>query len=83
LDSLLRGGLEDWAESATGLQVPAAVRSVDDLYFHPEILFPWDQFRAEQKKLNVIRREAIEKMGSGLHHDIRSVFSEKSPAIPP
>jgi len=36
LDSLLRGGLEDWVDSATGLQVPAAVRSVDDIYFYPE-----------------------------------------------
>ena len=74
LDSLLRGGLEDWVESATGLEVPAAVRSVDDIYFHPEILYPWDEFDAKQKALNRFRRETIEKLGSGLHPDIRSVF---------
>ena len=74
LDSLLRGGLEDWVESATGLEVPAAVRSVDDIYFHPEILYPWDEFEARQKELNQFRRAAIEKVGSGLHPDIRNVF---------
>jgi phosphoenolpyruvate carboxykinase (ATP) len=74
LDSLLRGGLEDWVESATGLEVPAAVRSVDDIYFHPEILYPWDEFEAKQKALNRYRQEAIEKLGSSLHPDIQKVF---------
>jgi phosphoenolpyruvate carboxykinase (ATP) len=74
LDSLFRGGLEDWVESATGLEVPAAVRSVDDIYFHPEILYPWDYFEAKQKELNRFRHETIEKLGSGLHPDIRNVF---------
>ena len=74
LDSLLRGGLEDWLESATGLEVPASVRLVDDIYFHPEILYPWDEFEAKQKELNEFRRAAIEKVGSDLHPDIRNVF---------
>jgi len=74
LDSLLRGGLEDWVESATGLEVPAAVRSVDDIYFHPEILYAWDDFESRQKELNKFRRKAIEMLGSGLHPDIRGVF---------
>ncbi len=78
LDSLLRGGLEDWVESATGLEVPAAVRSVDDIYFHPEILYPWDEFEAKQKELNEFRRESVEKIGSGLHADIRNVFQGKT-----
>jgi hypothetical protein len=33
LDSLLRGGLEDWADSPTGFEVPGSVRAVDDIYF--------------------------------------------------
>ena len=74
LDSLFRGGLEDWVESATGLLVPAAVRQVDDIYFHPEILYPWDEFAMKQKELNKFRQESIEKVGSGLHADIRGVF---------
>ncbi len=74
LDSLLRGGLEDWVETATGMEVPAAVRSVDDIYFHPEILYPWDEFDTRQKALNRFRRETVEKLGSGLHPDIRGVF---------
>ena len=74
LDSLLRGGLEDWVETATGLEVPAAVRLVDDIYFHPEILYPWDEFAAKQKELNRFRHQTIERLGSALHSDIRSVF---------
>ena len=74
LDSMLRGGLEDWVESATGLEVPASVRLVDDIYFHPEMLYPWDEFEAKQKELSKFRQAAIKKIGSGLHPDIRNVF---------
>ncbi len=74
LDSLLRGGLEDWVESSTGLEVPAAVRMVDDIYFHPERLYSRSEFEEGQAKLNGFRRQAIEKVGGGLHADIREVF---------
>jgi len=74
LDSLLRGGLEDWVESATGLEVPAAVRVVDEIYFHPEILYSRTEFDEKHKELNRFRRETIEKLGGGLHSDIRNVF---------
>jgi len=74
LDSLLRGGLEDWIDSPTGLQVPAAVRVVDDIYFHPERLYSESEFEAGQQKLNQFRRAAIEKAGDDLHPDIRNVF---------
>jgi len=50
------------------------VRLVDEIYFHPEILYPWDEFEAKQKELNKFRRAAVEKIGSGLHPDIRNVF---------
>jgi phosphoenolpyruvate carboxykinase (ATP) len=74
LDSLLRGGLEDWVDSPTGLQVPAAVRAVDDIYFHPEMIYSASEFEEEQRKLTEFRRTAIEKVGDGLHSDIRNIF---------
>ncbi|MBI4267381.1 MAG: phosphoenolpyruvate carboxykinase (ATP), partial [Chloroflexi bacterium] len=39
LDSLLRGGLEDWVDSPTGFNVPRAIRVVDDIFLHPEKLY--------------------------------------------
>ena len=74
LDSLLRGGLEDWVNSPTGFLIPAAVRSVDDIYFHPERLCSAAEFEDEIIELNRFRRESIEKVGSTLHPDIRKVF---------
>ncbi len=74
LDSLLRGGLQDWVDSPSGFQVPAAVRAVDDVYFHPEMLYRGDRFRALQRELNRLRRETIERVGGRLHPGIRAVF---------
>jgi len=74
LDSLLRGGLEDWAESPTGFHVPCAIRVVDDIFMHPEKLFTWHEFEEKQKELNRIRYEAVEKIGPALHPVIRNVF---------
>jgi phosphoenolpyruvate carboxykinase (ATP) len=75
LDSLLRGGLEDWVDSPTGFQVPRAIRVVDDIFMHPEKLFSRDEFEEKQRELNRIRYEAVEKIGPGLHPAIRKVFS--------
>ncbi len=74
LDSLLRGGLEDWIDSPTGFQVPASVRMVDDIYFHPEKLFAVAEFEENQHGLNTIRREALEKLGDALHPALPHVF---------
>jgi phosphoenolpyruvate carboxykinase (ATP) len=74
LDSLLRGGLEDWVKSPAGFQVPRAIRVVDDIYLHPEKLFSRSEFEEKQKELNRIRYEAVEKIGPGLQPAIRSVF---------
>lgn len=74
LDSLLRGGLEDWVDSPIGLKVPAAVRAVDDIFFHPEKLYTVNEFEESQQKLKALRRTAIEKVGPGLHPDIKRVF---------
>jgi phosphoenolpyruvate carboxykinase (ATP) len=75
LDSLLRGGFEDWIDSSTGFKVPRAIRLVDDIYLHPEKLYSQVEFEEKQRELNKIRYEAVEKIGSSLHPDIRNVFS--------
>jgi len=75
LDSLLRGGLEDWRDSPTGFQIPAAIRVVDDIYVHPEKLYSESDFEEKQRALAKIRHDAVEKLGSSLHPNIRSVFS--------
>jgi phosphoenolpyruvate carboxykinase (ATP) len=74
LDSLLRGGLEDWVDSPSGFKVPAAVRAVDDIYFHPEMLYSGNRFEVQQRELNRLRRETIEQVGGALHRRIRNVF---------
>ncbi|MFC1904217.1 phosphoenolpyruvate carboxykinase (ATP), partial [Chloroflexota bacterium] len=76
LDSLLRGGLEDWVDSPTGFKVPAAIRAVDDIYLHPEKLYSEEEFQTKQKELDKVRREAVENIGSTLHPNIKSVFSK-------
>lgn len=74
LDSLFRGGLEDWMESMSGLEVPAAVRVVDDIFFHPEIVYSRGEYEKRQNDLNRFRRQAIEAVGDGLHPKVRRVF---------
>jgi phosphoenolpyruvate carboxykinase (ATP) len=76
LDSLLRGGLEDWVDSPSGFKVPAAIRSVEDVLVHPEKLYSRSEFEEKQKNLNRIRCEAVEKVGGGLHPNIRSIFAQ-------
>ena len=76
LDSLLRGGLEDWIDSPTGFKVPKAIRMVDDIYLHPEKLCSRDEFEEKQKELNKFRREAIQKINDALPPSIRNVFGE-------
>jgi phosphoenolpyruvate carboxykinase (ATP) len=74
LDSLIRGGLEDWVESPSGFKVPASIRAVDDILVHPERLYSAEEFAQKQKELNKIRYEAIEKVGSGLNAKVGKVF---------
>lgn len=76
LDSLLRGGLEDWVDSPTGFLVPKAIRVVDDIYVHPEKLFPEDEFREKQARLNQLRYDAVQKIDGNLHPGVRNVFSK-------
>ena len=74
LDSLARGGLEDWVDSPSGFKVPASIRAVDDILVHPERLYTAAEFETKQKELNKIRYEAIETIGGGLNPKVRKVF---------
>lgn len=74
LDSLLRGGLEDWVDSPTGFKVPKAIRTVDEIYLHPEKFYSRTEFEEKQKELVRIRIEAIEKIGDNLQPMLRNVF---------
>jgi phosphoenolpyruvate carboxykinase (ATP) len=76
LDSLLRGGLEDWVDSPTGFKVPVAIRYVDDIYLHPEKLYSRTEFEKKQGELNKFRYESVKKLGDSLHPDVRKVFSQ-------
>ena len=75
LDSLLRGGLEDWVKSEkTGLEVPRSVRVVDSILMHPEKLFPPAEFAKRQEALNRQRAEFVGQF-KGLDPKIKEVFS--------
>ncbi len=76
LDSLLRGGLEDWVDSPTGFKVPASIRAVDDILVHPERLYTRSEFEEKQKKLHQLRYEAVEKISGGLNPKVRKVFDK-------
>jgi phosphoenolpyruvate carboxykinase (ATP) len=78
LDSLLRGGLEDWVDSPTGFKVPKAIRYVDDVYSHPEKLYSATEFEDKQRELDRIRYESVEKLGDYLHREMRKVFGKPS-----
>ena len=76
LDSLLRGGLEDWIDSPTGFKVPRSIRYVDDIYLHPEKLYSITEFEEKQRAFNKIRCESVKELGGSLHPDIRELFSK-------
>lgn len=76
LDSLLRGGLEDWTDSPTGFQVPAAIRVVDDIYVRPEKIYSSSEFEEKQRELDKIRYKAVAELGGKLHVNIRSVLNK-------
>ncbi len=74
IDALLRGEMGTWVDSPSGFKVPAAVRSVDDICFHPERLYSEAEFETKQAELNRLRHESIEAAGGGLHSSVREVF---------
>ena len=75
LDSLCRGGLEDWEMNpSVGLEIPRAIRLVDPILLHPEKLYSIADFAKRQAELQKARVEAIEEVGSDLHPAVRKVF---------
>lgn len=79
LDSLFRGGFEGiWIDTPSGFKVPKAVRTLDDIYLHPEKLYSRAEFEEKQKQLNTFRQGAIKKIGSDLHPNIRAIFNKHS-----
>ncbi len=76
LDSLLRGGLEDWVDSPTGFKVPTSIRAVDDIMVHPERLYTRSEFEEKQQELHKLRYDAVEKFGSGLNPKVSEVFDK-------
>lgn len=62
LNACLRGDIVDWAPApATGLTVPASVRRVDSILFHPEKLYTAAEFTARQQALDARRREVLDR----------------------
>ncbi len=47
---------------------------VDEIYVHPEKLYSTMEFEEKLKELKRLRREAIEKVGEGLHPKIRNAL---------
>jgi phosphoenolpyruvate carboxykinase (ATP) len=75
LDSLCRGGLEDWEMNpGVGLEIPRAIRLVDPILLHPERLYSAADLSRRQAELNKARTEAIEDVGSRLNPVVRKVF---------
>ncbi len=76
LDSLLRGGLENWVLSQhTGLMVPRSVRAVDSILMHPEKLYHRFDFERRQQALARQRAECLDKF-PGLDPKITAVFQK-------
>jgi phosphoenolpyruvate carboxykinase (ATP) len=73
LDSVLRGGLEDWVQSPLGLMVPRSVRAVDSILFHPERLFTSAEFAARKRALQTQQAETLERY-SDLPKRIREAY---------
>lgn len=74
LDSLLRGGADQWQLSdKTGLLVPRSVRAVDSILMRPEKLFPPADFDSRQQALNIQRAEYMDNF-PGLNPKIKEVF---------
>ncbi|OHB68348.1 MAG: hypothetical protein A2V70_06755 [Planctomycetes bacterium RBG_13_63_9] len=74
LDSVLRGGLEDWSLSErTKLLVPKSVRAIDSILLHPERLFTHAEFDKRQQTLDKQRAECIDRYPA-LNAKIKAVF---------
>jgi phosphoenolpyruvate carboxykinase (ATP) len=78
LDSLLRGGAEEWYLShKTGLVIPRSIRAVDSIIVHPEKLFSAADFAARQQALDRQRAEYMDNY-PGLDPRITAVFQTRA-----
>lgn len=76
LDSVLRGGLEDWVLSAkTQLLIPRSVRAVDPNLMRPEKLFTAKDFELRQRMLDQQRADVMDRF-PGLQSKIKGVFQK-------
>ena len=81
LDSILRGGAEDWhVSSKTGLTIPRSIRAVDSILVHPGKLFTARDFETRQKNLDRQRAEYMDNY-PGLDPQITAVFQSKAAAV--
>jgi phosphoenolpyruvate carboxykinase (ATP) len=74
LDSLIRGGFEDWEDSPAGFKVPNAIRYVDDIYLHPERLYTKAEFKERKRELFQFRQKSVRDLNDSLHPNIRKAF---------
>jgi phosphoenolpyruvate carboxykinase (ATP) len=80
LDSLFRGGAEEWQLSEhTGLVIPRSIRAVDSILMRPEKLFPAADFEARQRALDRQRAEYMDKFPT-LDPNIKAVFQARAVA---
>jgi phosphoenolpyruvate carboxykinase (ATP) len=76
LDSVLRGGLEDYMISdGTGLPVPRSVRAVDSILMHPAKLYTHAEFERQQAALDKQRADFIDKFPT-LNKKVKAVFQQ-------
>jgi phosphoenolpyruvate carboxykinase (ATP) len=81
LDSLFRGGAEEWHTSAkTRLLIPRSIRAVDSILMRPEKLFPAADFEARQQVLDRQRAEYLDNF-PGLDPRIAGVFQTRAVAV--
>ncbi|MGO8688765.1 MAG: phosphoenolpyruvate carboxykinase (ATP) [Thermoguttaceae bacterium] len=77
LDSLFRGGAEEWVPSPkTGLVIPRSIRAVDSILMRPEKLFAAADFTARQRALDRQRAEYLENY-PGLEPKVKAVFQDR------
>ena len=80
LDSLFRGGAEDWELSpATGLVVPRSIRAVDSILVRPEKLFTAADFESRQRRLDRQRAELMDEYPN-LDGEVKAVFQTPAAA---
>jgi phosphoenolpyruvate carboxykinase (ATP) len=81
LDSLFRGGADEWQFSEkTGLIVPNSLRAIDSILMHPEKLFPAADFDARQQSLDRQRAEYMDSYPN-LDPQIAGVFQTRAVAV--